>query len=156
MLCGSFVPLTVRTMISPALCLPSDASLILFPVISDRSLCALRLFYGRTAPGMDLLHLQLPVIPGLHNLITDNTSPVNGNHSFSHFFHNLMAVSDNHRRPPPVDLLQKSHDLHGIMGIQVSCGFIGQKNRRIVDQRPCDGHSLLLSSRKLVRIGFIF
>ena len=68
-----------------------------------------------------------------------------------------MAVRDNdHGCPTPVDLFQKSHDLHRIVGIQVSCRLIGKQDLRTVDQSPGDRHSLLFSAGKLVREKLIF
>lgn len=60
-------------------------------------------------------------------LITDHHPAVDRDDAFLHQVHDLMAVCDNdHRCSTPVDLLQESHDLHRIVGIQVSCGLVGQ------------------------------
>ena len=106
--------------------------------------------------GVKLVHLQLSVVPGRHYLVADHGPPVNGNHPFSHPLHNLVAVSHYYYcGPSSVDLLQQPHNLHGIVGVQISRRLVRQKHRRIVNQSPGNGHSLLLSSRQLIRIGFI-
>src|SRR6266851_2036784 len=40
------------------------------------------------------------------------------------------------------------HDFR-VFRIQVSCGFIGEENLRLIDDRPRDGHALLLTAGKL-------
>ena len=45
------------------------------------------------------------------------------------------------------------HDF-GIFGVQISCGFVSQKDFRLIDDRSRDGHSLLFASGKLGRFMF--
>ena len=78
-------------------------------------------------------------------------------HTFSHLCYDLPAVRyHKHRRPAPVYLLQKIHDLHRIMYIQVSRRLVRQKYLRRVDQRTGNRNTLLLAARELVRVCFIF
>src|SRR5687767_8371637 len=50
-------------------------------------------------------------------------------------------------------LLKKVHDIIGGFCIEVTGGFIGKKNRRIIDQRTRNCHTLTLTTRKF--IGFM-
>ena len=47
---------------------------------------------------------------------------------------------------------QQIDDLHAGRLIQIAGGFIGQQDRRIVDQGPRNGHALLLAPGKLRRV----
>src|SRR6185437_10222321 len=50
-----------------------------------------------------------------------------------------------------VELLDEGHDTIRTAGIQVARGLICQDHHGLVDQRPRDGHTLLLSARQLAR-----
>ena len=85
-------------------------------------------------------------------LITDHHSAVDRDDAFLHQVPDLMAVCDNdHCCTAPVDLLQKSHDLHRIVGIQISRGLIGKQDLRAIDQCPGNRHALLFSTGELMR-----
>ena len=59
-------------------------------------------------------------------LITYHDTSLDGDHPFSHHIYDLAAVGHHHHRGPlTVDLLQKAHDLHGVMGVQVSRRLVG-------------------------------
>ena len=58
-------------------------------------------------------------------------------------------------RSSVVDFLQELHNLHGVSRVQVSGRLVRQKNVRPVDNGSCHGNSLLLSSGKLLREGFV-
>src|SRR5262249_42824019 len=52
-------------------------------------------------------------------------------------------------------LVQVAQDFEngpGVLAIQVPRWLIGQQNRRVVDERAGDGHSLLLAARKRARL----
>ena len=90
-------------------------------------------------------------------LITYNDPSVQSDHTFFHRVYDLVTVSYNdHRSPLCVDIFKELHYFHCILGIQISCGLIGKKNLRPVDQSPCDRHSLLLPAGKLMRKRFIY
>src|SRR5699024_9018879 len=59
------------------------------------------------------------------------------------------------RGPALVDLLQKLHDLPGILRIQISRGLVRKKDRRLVDQRSRQRHPLLLASGKLLGLRLV-
>lgn len=47
-----------------------------------------------------------------------------------------------------IDLAKQIEDRVGAVGVQVACGFIGQQQGRLHDQRARHGHTLLLSARQ--------
>src|SRR5438105_13893740 len=51
-----------------------------------------------------------------------------------------------------IQLLKDAHDFFRGSRVEVPGRFVGEKNRRIGDQRPGDGDALLLSAGKLRRI----
>ena len=55
----------------------------------------------------------------------------------------------------PDALVEVSKDIQnggGIFGVQVAGGFVGQKQSRLVHQRPRDGYALLFAARKSPRL----
>ena len=58
----------------------------------------------------------------------------------------------NHRLPPlRVVLAQQFQQLPGVLRVQVASGLVSQQEIRPCDQRPSDGHSLLLPGRQFHR-----
>src|SRR3546814_10300083 len=51
---------------------------------------------------------------------------------------------------PPVNILNKPHDLYRCFGIQVSGGFVGKDNRRMVHQCPGHSNTLPLSAGQFI------
>ena len=49
-----------------------------------------------------------------------------------------------------VQRLEHLHDFSAGFCIEVPCGLVGKDDPRVDDQRPGDGHPLLLTARKLV------
>ena len=79
-------------------------------------------------------------------LIAYDTASVHGYDSFLHHIHDLITVSHHdHRGSLLIDKIQQSHDLNGIVMIQISRGLVRQNNGRLSRQRPCNGNPLLLS-----------
>jgi len=58
-----------------------------------------------------------------------------------------------HRRAARVDLLEQRHDLGRHVGVEVAGRLVGQQQHRLVDQRACDRHALLLAARQLQGVG---
>ena len=44
------------------------------------------------------------------------------------------------------------HHLDARAGVEVAGRLVGQQDRRVVDERPRDGHALLLAAGQLVRV----
>jgi len=63
-----------------------------------------------------------------------------------------VVSADHNRRSLLVDLFEEADDFKGELGIEISRRFIGQDNRRVVDDGASDGHSLLLAVRERGRI----
>jgi hypothetical protein len=55
-----------------------------------------------------------------------------------------------------IQLQKDAHDLGAGVRIELSSGFVGQKNFRFVDERPCDRYPLLLPAGKLGRQAMFF
>src|SRR5574339_882726 len=51
-----------------------------------------------------------------------------------------------------VETLEDSHYLDAGARIEVAGRLVREDDRRLVDERPGDGHALLLSSRQLIRV----
>ena len=49
-----------------------------------------------------------------------------------------------------VELLKHPDDLAAGVGVQSAGGFVGEDDRRVAHQSPCDGNALLLAAGKLV------
>ncbi len=49
-----------------------------------------------------------------------------------------------------IQILENPHHLETGFGIQIPRRLIGENNFRIIDERPCDGDSLFLSTRELI------
>ena len=62
-----------------------------------------------------------------------------------------VVGNEQDRNTLPVEVLQDPHDIGGCLRIEISCGFIGQYDGRLAGNDPGNGHSLLLSARKLTR-----
>ena len=61
-----------------------------------------------------------------------------------------------HSRTTLIDLFQKLHDFFRSLRIQVSGRLVSQKDIRTIYKCPGKRHSLLLTTRKLIREGFVF
>src|ERR1700756_3007041 len=60
-----------------------------------------------------------------------------------------MGNKDNRDPAIAVQPLENFHDFVTSPRIELSSGFIGQKNLRVIYQCPCDRHALLLAAGKL-------
>src|SRR5262245_5473937 len=49
----------------------------------------------------------------------------------------------------PVEPLENRHDLHACARIQRACRFVRENNTGIINERPCNRDTLLLTARKL-------
>src|SRR2546426_11041395 len=78
--------------------------------------------------------------------VSDNLATFNGHHPPPHHVDNLAVVRRHHHgRPTRVDLQQQLDDLPRGGRVQVAGGFIGEEDPRIVDERPRDRHTRLLT-----------
>ncbi|CAB1218170.1 hypothetical protein SFB9_2725 [Klebsiella michiganensis] len=66
----------------------------------------------------------------------------------------VLIVGDHQRRQPQLDdqLAQKDPRLFPQLGVKIRQRLIQQDHRRVVNQRPSDGHALLLPSGELMRM----
>src|SRR5438034_279778 len=89
--------------------------------------------------------------------VSDNLATFNGHHPPPHHVDNLAVVRRHHHgRPTRVDLQQQLDDLPRCRRVQVAGGLIGEEDPWIMDERPRDGHPLLLTAGQLVgELGFL-
>src|SRR2546425_7634710 len=65
----------------------------------------------------------------------------------------VELVGDEHDgQPAAVEALQERQHFHARARVEVAGGLVGQDDGRIVDERPRDGHALLLAARELARM----
>ena len=89
--------------------------------------------------------------------IADDDAPLHGNHPLAHGIDDLPVVGHHQNRGAAlVDLLQQSHDLPGILGIQVAGWLVGQQDGGLVHQGPGQRHPLLLAAGELLCLRFVF
>ena len=50
--------------------------------------------------------------------------------------------------PSGVEACEYPHDIAGHLSIQIPCGFVCQKEGRIIDQSPSNGHPLSVLPQK--------
>ena len=63
-----------------------------------------------------------------------------------------IVRDENHGDPLGVELLEHPQDFHAGVRIEVARRLVGQQQGRAVDQRPRDGHALLLAAGHLRRL----
>src|SRR5436190_11371239 len=63
---------------------------------------------------------------------------------FMCYKHNRVALA--------VQALKKRHDFNAGGRVQVAGGFVGEQNRRVIDQRSRDRNTLALTAREFVRL----
>ena len=63
----------------------------------------------------------------------------------------LVVGGHHHGGPGLVDAVEQAHDALARGRVEVAGGLVGQQDQRAVDERPGDGHALLLTARQLVR-----
>src|ERR1700730_14289099 len=82
--------------------------------------------------------------------VSANLSALDGNHAPPHEVNDL-AVMCRHQdgSPARIDLQQQLDDFPGGGRVEVPGRLIGEKDPRIVHERPCDRDPLLLAARKL-------
>src|SRR5260370_1640440 len=86
-------------------------------------------------------------------LVSDNLAGFDRHHPAAHHVHDLAVVRCHQDRGASrIDLQEQLNDLPRGGRVQVSGGLIGEKNSRVMDERPRDRHPLLLAARKLVRV----
>src|SRR6202022_2268127 len=83
--------------------------------------------------------------------VSDNLSALDGDHAPSHDVNDLTVVRRHQDgRPSGVDLQEQLDDLPGGRRVEVPGRLIGEKDPRIVDERPRDRDPLLLAAGKLI------
>ena len=67
-------------------------------------------------------------------------------------FGDVRLVGDQHNGVAVgVQRIEERHDLQAGLGVEVAGGLVGQENLGGVEQRPGDGHALLLAAGQLSR-----
>ena len=70
-----------------------------------------------------------------------------------HLVHDVLRMGyHDHRRAGGVDLVQQLHDAVRRNRIQISRGLVSDQHPGIIDNRPCNGHTLLFTGRQLLGI----
>ena len=83
-----------------------------------------------------------------------NLPLVHVDHPSGDFFHDELIVGgDDDGRPFSIQIFKDSDDLKTVLGVQVSGGFIGEEERRMIDERSSDRHALLFSPGEFARVG---
>ena len=90
--------------------------------------------------------LRRPLL--LNDAIVQQQNTIGDGHCF------ILIVGDHQRRQAQLNdqLAQKHPRLFAQLGVKVGERFIQQDHRRVVNQRPTDGHPLLLATGELVRM----
>src|SRR3982074_2467552 len=84
-------------------------------------------------------------------LVSDNLSALDRDHPPAHDVDALAVVGRHQdRRSPGVDLQQQLDDFPGGRGAEVPGRLVGEKDPRVVDERPRDRDSLLLAAGELI------
>src|SRR4029077_12776213 len=84
-------------------------------------------------------------------LVSDNLAALDGDHASPHDVDDFAVVRRHqHGRPSRVDLQQQLDDFPGGRRVEVPGRLIGEKDSRIVDQRPRDRDPLLLAAGQLI------
>ena len=63
----------------------------------------------------------------------------------------FFVGDDDNRLALFIELLEERHDFFARFGIEISGGLVGEDDRGIVDEGPCDGDALALSAGQFIR-----
>src|SRR6266849_217570 len=86
-------------------------------------------------------------------LVSDDLAAIDRHHPASHDIDDFSVVGRHHERGAArIDLQQQLNDPPRGGGVQVSCGLVGEKDPRVMNERPRDRDALLFAARKLVRV----
>ena len=86
-------------------------------------------------------------------LITDDTAIFYINDAFMHSIDQVFIMSNhNDCCPHMVDTVEQFHDFFRVYRVKVSCWFICNQKKRLINQCPCNSYSLLLTTGQLCGI----
>src|SRR3712207_1165859 len=96
-------------------------------------------------PRLNLICISPP------HLVADHAAVLKGYDPLAHHVHHLLVVgSDHYRCADAVDAVQKLHDAHARVRVEVAGRLVGDEDRRLRDEGPCDRDALLLPAGELV------
>src|SRR5215216_3971960 len=97
-------------------------------------------------PKLNLIGVSPP------HLVADHAAVLEGDDPLAHHVHHLLVVRrDEHGGADAVDPVQKLHDAHARVRVEVAGRLVGDEYRRLRDEGPGDRDALLLPTGELVR-----
>src|SRR5689334_20252214 len=121
--------------------------------ISDRTNCARMVTFllvaagyedGRSRDGSVLVAVDTA------RLVTNQPPLFQFDDALAHLVNDLLVVGRHHDRGArPIDPIQQFHDADRGLWVEVSGRLVGDEQQRAVDERPSDGHTLLLAAGEL-------
>src|SRR5918997_1599327 len=101
----------------------------------------------RKKPRLNLICISPPHLVAYHAAVFEGDDPL------AHHVHHLLVVGrDEHGGADAVDAVQKLHDAHARVGVEVAGRLVGDEYRRLRDKGPGDRDALLLPAGELIRI----
>ncbi len=86
-----------------------------------------------------------------HTLVGFDTAVHDRDHAMGTSRDVALVCDDDDRVAFFMKPFKEVHDLHAGLGVECSGWLVSQKNRRVIDKRPCDRNALTLAAGKLVR-----
>src|SRR5215218_2353582 len=100
----------------------------------------------RKKPKLNLIGVSPP------HLVADYASLLQGDDPLAHHVHHLLVVGrDEYGSADAVDPVQKLHDAHARVRVEIAGRLVGDEYRRLRDEGSGDGDALLLPAGELVR-----
>src|SRR5918998_2742380 len=101
----------------------------------------------RKKPRLNLICISPPHLVAHHAAVFEGDDPL------AHHVHHLLVVCrDEHGGADAVDAVQKLHDTHARVRVEVAGRLVGDEYRRLRDEGPCYRDALLLTAGELIRV----
>src|SRR5919199_685735 len=108
-----------------------------------------RMFFRASRRKKPMLNL---ICIGPPHLVAHHAAILEGNDPLAHHVHHLPVVGrDEHGGPDAVYAVQKLHDAHARVRVEVARRLVRDEDRWLRDEGPGDRYALLLSAGELVR-----